>query len=114
MLKIVYSAIYTVTVLFSTSYYTVYSYIEPFMQQIAHMSDTWITRILTVFGVSGLLESIIFTLYNQFRFVLIRLEPDLPGRIIFSAGSGFTRYEDDYFRLCCWGITATVFTDVSG
>ena len=61
-------AIYIITVLFSTSYYTVYSYIEPFMQQIAHMGDTWITLILTVFGVSGLLGSIIFShFYNQFR-----------------------------------------------
>lgn len=103
-------AIYIITVLFSTSYYTVYSYIEPFMQQIAHMSDTWITLILTVFGVSGLLGSIIFShFYNQFRFVLIRLSLICLAGLFFLLGlaSQDTRM---IISVCVLlGITATVF-----
>ena len=103
-------AIYIITVLFSTSYYTVYSYIEPFMQQIAHMSDTWITLILTVFGVSGLLGSIIFShFYNQFRFVLIRLSLICLAGLFFLLGLASQDTRMIIFVCVLLGITATVF-----
>ena len=103
-------AIYIITVLFSTSYYTVYSYIEPFMQQIAHMSDTWITLILTAFGVSGLLGSIIFShFYNQFRFVLIRLSLICLAGLFFLLGLASQDTRMIIFVCVLLGITATVF-----
>lgn len=43
-----------------TGYYTGYSYIEPFMQQMAGMSDESITLALTIFGVAGILGSLLY------------------------------------------------------
>lgn len=66
-------SIYVLTALTATAYYTGYSYIEPFLSQVAHISDHWITMILTIFGVSGLLGSFLFsTFYDQYRFRFIR------------------------------------------
>lgn len=66
-------SIYVLTALTVTAYYTGYSYIEPFLSQVAHISDHWITMILTIFGVSGLLGSFLFsTFYDHYRFRFIR------------------------------------------
>lgn len=53
-------ALYIVTVLMATGYYTGYSYIEPFMQQVAGLDPRLITTTLTVFGCAGLLGSWLF------------------------------------------------------
>lgn len=66
-------SIYVLTALTTTAYYTGYSYIEPFLSQVAHISDHWITMILTILGASGLLGSFLFsTFYDQYRFRFIR------------------------------------------
>lgn len=52
--------LYLATILFATGYYTGYSYIEPFLQQVAQMPDALITAALTVFGVAGLAGSWLF------------------------------------------------------
>lgn len=66
-------SIYVLTALTATAYYTGYSYIEPFLSQVSHISDHWITMILTIFGVSGLLGSFLFsTFYDHYRFRFIR------------------------------------------
>lgn len=66
-------SIYVLTALTATVYYTGYSYIEPFLSQVAHISDHWITMILAILGVSGLLGSFLFsTFYDQYRFRFIR------------------------------------------
>ena len=52
--------IYLVTVLSVTAHFTGYSYIEPFLQQVAQMPDALITAALTVFGVAGLAGSWLF------------------------------------------------------
>lgn len=52
--------LYLATILFATGYYTGYSYIEPFLQQVAAMPDALITAALTVFGVAGLVGSGLF------------------------------------------------------
>ena len=52
--------LYVATVLFATGYYTAYSYIEPFLQQVAALPDGLITGALTVFGVAGLAGSWLF------------------------------------------------------
>ena len=53
--------IYAVTVLFATGYYTGYSYIEPFLQQVASMDPNVITVVLTAFGFAGLIGSYVFS-----------------------------------------------------
>lgn len=52
--------IYLTTILFATGYYTAYSYIEPFLQQVASMPSTLVTVALTVFGFAGLAGSWLF------------------------------------------------------
>ena len=53
--------IYVITVLFATGYYTGYSYIEPFLQQVAGMAPGVITAVLTAFGFAGLIGSYMFS-----------------------------------------------------
>lgn len=65
--------LYFVALLVATAYYTAYSFIEPFLKQVAAMPDDWITFTLMLFGGAGMLGSFIFTkLYsrNPHRFVL--------------------------------------------
>ena len=52
--------IYLATILFSSGYYTAYSYIEPFLQQVARVPSDLVTVALTVFGVAGLAGSWLF------------------------------------------------------
>lgn len=57
---------YGATMLFATGYYTCYSYIEPFLQQVASFDAGMITVSLTVFGVAGILGSMLFSrLYDS-------------------------------------------------
>lgn len=66
-------SIYVVTVLTATAYYTGYSYIEPFLSRVALLSDTWVTMILTIFGVAGFVGSCLFTIfYDHYRYQFIR------------------------------------------
>lgn len=55
----------------ATSYYTGYSYIEPFLKQVACLQDGWITATLVIFGAMGILGSIAFSKFynkNPYRF----------------------------------------------
>lgn len=53
--------IYVMLAIYVTGYYTGYSYIEPFLQQVAGFSETMTTVALTVFGAFGIVGSILFT-----------------------------------------------------
>lgn len=64
--------IYFLTFGFATSYYVGYSYIEPFLQQIAHLSADTITFTLMLFGVAGIVGSYLFSRFytlNPVRFI---------------------------------------------
>ena len=66
--------IYVVVAVFVTGYYTGYSYIEPFMMQIAGLSESMTTVALTVFGLAGIVGSVAFTkCYDRSRFGFIIL-----------------------------------------
>ncbi|WP_085830113.1 MFS transporter [Collinsella vaginalis] len=61
-------AIFVVTLLFASAYYTGYSYIEPFLARVGGIEAGAITGALTVFGVAGLAGSAILTrLYDRHR-----------------------------------------------
>ena len=63
------TGVYILVVTAVIGYYTTYSYIEPFLIQIAGMNDIMITVSLTVFGIFGILGSIMFSkFYGRFRF----------------------------------------------
>ena len=103
--------IYATTILFATGYYTGYSYIEPFLQQVGGMPDALITFMLTVFGIAGLVGSVAMTRFYDRR------------RALFLAGScagvaaglllmRFTASAPVAFGAACavWGMFATTFS----
>ena len=50
----------------SFAIYTGYSYIEPFLKQVAGLQDNWITVTLVIFGAIGILGSLAFSrFYNK-------------------------------------------------
>ncbi len=57
--------IYLVTVLSVTAHFTGYSYIEPFLAQIAGFKAGSITMILTLFGITGIIGSLLFSRLQQ-------------------------------------------------
>lgn len=60
--------LYVVAILFATGHYTAYSYIEPFLGDVAGFSAHSITVSLMVFGCAGLAGSIAFSrLYDQHK-----------------------------------------------
>lgn len=68
------SHLFVLSFAFATSYYTGYSYIEPFLKQIASMPNSWITVTLMIFGGMGILGSLCFSKFysaNPFRFMSI-------------------------------------------
>lgn len=52
--------VYALTVLAVTAHFTAYSYVEPFILQINHLSENFATVVLLLFGVAGLLASAVF------------------------------------------------------
>lgn len=65
--------IYALTALVATAYYTGYSYIEPFLQQVVGMGEGWITVALMAFGAAGIVGSVLFSrLYDAWRFTFVR------------------------------------------
>lgn len=68
--------IYGISLLFASAYYTAYSYIEPFLAQVAKLSNNSITLVLSLFGVAGIGGSYLFSKFynlNRKRFILISL-----------------------------------------
>lgn len=55
--------IYLLTIITISGHFTAYSYIEPFLAQVAHMGNNTITVILTLYGIVGLVGSIFFSKY---------------------------------------------------
>lgn len=56
-------SLYVFTFLFVTAHYTGYSYIEPFLNQVAGMSNDLTTVSLTIFGIAGIGGSMLFSRY---------------------------------------------------
>lgn len=68
--------IFMTTAVFATGYYTVYSYIEPFLGQVAQMSEGGVTLTLMIFGGAGIMGSMLFSKYfpkYRFKFINVAL-----------------------------------------
>ncbi len=62
------------TVMTVTAYYTAYSYIEPFLKQVAHLPEAKITAILAMFGVAKIPGNVLFAcFYRSFPRLFINL-----------------------------------------
>ena len=57
--------IYILALTIPTAYYTGYGYIEPFLLKVAHFSESAITTTLMLFGIAGLLGSLLFARYYK-------------------------------------------------
>lgn len=102
--------IYGISFLFATAYYTSYSYIEPFLSQVSHISNSQVTLILSLFGIAGILGSILFSKFynqNRTRFILVSLT-SLFFVLFFLKLSSYKMIT--LILLCIiWGITSTAF-----
>lgn len=58
-------AIYLLTVIVVTAHYTAYSYIEPFVIQVARLSGGFATLLLLVLGGAGIIGSLIFSRFGN-------------------------------------------------
>ncbi|MGY3098852.1 MFS transporter, DHA1 family, L-arabinose/isopropyl-beta-D-thiogalactopyranoside export protein [Ewingella americana] len=58
-------SMYLMIALIVTSHYTAYSYIEPFVQNIAKMSEDFTTFLLLIFGGAGILGSALFSVMGN-------------------------------------------------
>ena len=102
--------LFVLALLFATTHYTGYSYIEPFLDQVAGLSPDVVTMVLIVFGASGMLGSIAFSKYymsgrRRFMFV-VTLGPALCLLLMQAAAMDIIAI----FGVCIvWGAMATAF-----
>lgn len=64
--------LYVLSLLVATSYYMGYSYIEPFLKQVAGLKDGWITTTLMIFGGAGTIGNFSFSRFyakSPYRFM---------------------------------------------
>lgn len=57
--------LYALTVVVVTAHYTAYSYIEPFIQSVALMSQGFATMLLLVLGAAGIIGSVLFSMLGN-------------------------------------------------
>lgn len=103
--------IYIFLAIFVTGYYTGYSYIEPFLKQVAHLSDASTTMTLTIFGLTGLLGSFLFSkLYSKIRFGFLILSTSTMAAMLYLLYPSTLIHPSLIVLVCAiWGIAATAF-----
>jgi len=57
--------LYLLILIIFTAHYTAYSYIEPFMRQVGSISENAATFVLLLFGIAGILGSVIFSRWGD-------------------------------------------------
>ena len=101
---------YLVTVLFASAYYTGYSYIEPFLAQIAGLAPDVITVALTVFGVAGLAGSVVFTrFYDGRKIAFIAVSILANAAALLALRATVAGLPVVIAAFIAWGMGATVF-----
>ena len=102
--------IFITTAAFATGYYTAYSYIEPFLQQVGRMSENAITMTLMIFGGAGIIGSMLFSKYypkTRFLFINISMAGLIAGVLLLLPVSFSMPLT---IAVCAlWGMSATAF-----
>lgn len=102
--------VFIMSVLFATTHYTGYSYIEPFLGKVASLSPDTVTLVLIVFGASGMLGSIAFGKYymaNRRRFIAVVTAGPAICLLLMQAASASIV---SIVAICvAWGAMATAF-----
>ncbi len=102
--------LYVVTIFMATGYYVGYSYIEPYLQQVAGMNAGLITMCLTVFGCAGLLGSVSFSRFfdgHRRGFLAMMLSGVPVSLLLMRAAAAAPAL---IFAVCVlWGLSATAF-----
>ena len=102
--------LYLVTVLLVTAHFTAYSYIEPFMAQTAGLKEGTITLLLTLFGIMGLVGSVIFArYYERHRTLLMRLAVVGVCAGLFLLRPAAWSVQSVIALLALWGLSYTFF-----
>lgn len=103
-------SLYVYTFLFATSYYTAYSYIEPFMSTVANISSTWITLSLSLFGVAGIFGSVLFSkFYSKNRTLFIRIFTSAIALVLVLLKPCSITLITLLIVCACWGCTSSAF-----
>lgn len=102
--------LYLLSFFIATSYYTGYSYIEPFLKQVAQLDDSWITATLMIFGGAGILGSFSFSRFYPnypYRF----MNAVILGIVVCLLALHFSSYVPSIVILLCavWGMAVTAF-----
>lgn len=102
--------IYLLTAVMITAHFTAYSYIEPFLSQVAHFTSTGITLTLSVFGLVGVAASAVFSRYfdrSPFSFVRYALLGIPLFMLLLEPLSGSSTL---LLCLCiCWGLAISTY-----
>ncbi len=103
--------IYLFTALTTTAHYTGYSYIEPFLGQVAGLGENWITFVLVTFGISGIFGSFLFSRYFG-KFPRLFIPVTSAGLAVFMLLLRVSAYHLYTVILLCflWGIAITEFS----
>lgn len=84
--------VYLMTALAVTAHFTAYSYIEPFVLHINEFSQTYATAVLLIFGLSGIVASVLFRrFYERFEqgFLLMAMVGTLMGLLLILVSSDY-------------------------
>ena len=107
-------ALFVLTALYAWGYYTGYSYIEPFLLQIAGLENDMVTIVLSVFGVASIVGSIMCSkLYPRFRFGFFRaITIGVPVALLLMHAAAGVGIAAIFGVVVLWGISAAAVSVV--
>ena len=102
--------LYIAVAVFVTGHFTAYSYIEPFLLQVAGFSEGLVTYTLIAFGIAGIIGSMIFSkFYEKLRYVMMPVV-FLCAMLMLFLMRAVTSYEVVLIIVCSvWGMCYTLF-----